>query len=84
MCKINLHTAVFSTVLVLFSFVKMPEQISDFWHGGFSLSILLLLLPLMIWERYRLNIHLLAELIGGAVAGLLLTIIEISLLTILW
>jgi membrane-associated phospholipid phosphatase len=44
----------------------------------------LLLLPLMIWARYRLGVHTLAELLGGAIVGFLLTIVELSLFTNIW
>ena len=49
-----------------------------------SLLHLLLLLPVMMWARYRLNIHSLTELFGGATAGILLTVIELIIFTNLW
>lgn len=46
-----------------------------------SLTHLLLLLPVMMWARYHLNVHSLTELIGGATAGILLTIFELIIFT---
>ena len=49
-----------------------------------SLIHLLLLLPVMMWARYHLSVHSLTELFGGATAGILLTIIELIILTNIW
>jgi membrane-associated phospholipid phosphatase len=50
-----------------------------------SLIHLLLLLPVMMWARYHLSVHSLTELLGGAAAGILLTIIELIIFTnIIW
>ncbi|NIT60891.1 MAG: hypothetical protein GWN00_33185 [Aliifodinibius sp.] len=49
-----------------------------------SLIHLLLLLPVMMWARYHLSVHSLTELFGGAVAGVLLTIIELIIFTNIW
>lgn len=49
-----------------------------------SLMHLLLLLPVMMWARYHLSVHSLTELFGGAIAGILLTIIELIIFTNIW
>lgn len=84
--KMSIHTAALTTMAALFLHFSTYQDASKVVSMDvLSLSILLLLLPLMIWARYRLKIHSLAELIGGAIAGFLLTIIELSLLlTMLW
>ncbi|MGD8428536.1 MAG: hypothetical protein PVH63_12985 [Balneolaceae bacterium] len=83
--KMSIHTAALSSAGAIFLYLCRMNIIpaANFTYI-LSLSILLLILPLMIWARYRLNIHTLAELFGGALAGFLLTILELSMLTNLW
>lgn len=50
----------------------------------FSLIILLLILPLMIWSRYKLRIHTKMELLGGALSGFVLTFIELIIVAAIW
>lgn len=83
--KISIHSAALSSAAAIFLFLfafqgttVSPESLI------LSLTILLLLLPLMIWARYRLQVHSLAELLGGTLTGFLLTIIELSIFTRLW
>lgn len=83
--KMSIHTAALSSAGAIFLFLakfNLIPTLSDAYI--LSLTILLLLLPLMIWARYRLSIHTIAELLGGALAGFLLTILELSLLTNIW
>ncbi|HKK44031.1 MAG TPA: hypothetical protein VJ964_00825 [Balneolaceae bacterium] len=83
--KMSIHTAALSSAGAIFLFLAkfdLLPVLSDAYI--LSLTILLLLLPLMIWARYRLSIHTLGELFGGALAGFLLTILELSLLINLW
>lgn len=83
--KISTHTATLSSGGAIFLYspqLSLPPVV--FGADIFSLIILLLLLPLMIWARYRLRIHTMPELFGGAVAGFLLTIIELNILTHIW
>lgn len=83
--KISIHEAALSTAgAILFYFSQLQTLLPAFSTHILSLSILLLLLPLMIWARYQLKVHSLAELFGGALAGFLLTIIELSLLIKIW
>lgn len=83
--KMSIHTAALASagaiffVLPLISFSNpLPDTVI------LSLTILLLLLPLAVWARYRLSIHTLPELFGGAAAGFMLTVIELLLLNNLW
>jgi len=83
--KISMHTAALSSAAAIFlSLSQLSEFSSIFEADILSLTILLLLLPLMIWARYRLGVHTLAELLGGAIVGFLLTIVELSLFTNIW
>lgn len=83
--KISTHTATLSSGGAIFLYSTQLGLPPLFFGADiFSLFILLLLLPLMIWARYRLRIHTLPELFGGAVAGFLLTIIELNILTYIW
>lgn len=83
--KMSIHSAALSSAGAIFLFLaqfKLLPTLTDAYI--LSLTILLLLLPIMIWARYRLSIHTLAELFGGALVGFLLTILELSLMTNIW
>jgi len=83
--KMSIHTAALSSAGAIFLFLakfNILPALSDAYI--LSLTILLLLLPLMIWARYRLSIHTMAELFGGALAGFILTMLELSLMTNIW
>lgn len=83
--KMSIHSAALSSAGAIFLFLAKFNLLPTFTDAYIlSLSILLLLLPIMIWARYRLSIHTLAELVGGALAGFLLTILELSLLINIW
>lgn len=79
--KMSIHTSALSSagaIFFVFSYLDLSNMSAsaDVWPE----FILLLLMPLVIWARYRLNIHSFGELIGGALTGFLLTVIELSLL----
>jgi hypothetical protein len=83
--KMSIHTAALSTagaIFVVSSYLGLSGSI--ILGDVLPIFIFLLLMPLVIWARHRLNIHSLSELLGGAFAGFLLTIIELSLLINLW
>lgn len=83
--KMSIHTAALaSSGAIFFSFSYLSPFFLLLTAKILSLTILLVLLPLMIWARYRLSIHSLPELLGGALAGFMLTIIELFLLNNLW
>jgi len=70
--KISIHTLTLTTCgccLLLAGFTTMAENLLIF-TGTVLLSIVL---PLMIWARYHLDIHSIPELIGGSAMGLLLS-----------
>ena len=80
--KVSVHSAsvsVAGTVYLLIFF----WGISNYHDITLILSLLhlLLLLPVMMWARYHLSVHSLTELVGGAAAGILLTIIELIIFT---
>ncbi|MCW9707870.1 hypothetical protein [Fodinibius salsisoli] len=83
--KVSIHTAALSSAGAIFLGLTLPG-LTEFTADTFilSLTILLLLLPLMIWSRYRLGAHSYAELLGGIASGFLLTIIELYLFNIMW
>jgi hypothetical protein len=79
--KMSIHTAALSTagaIFIVFSYLGLSTSI--IWGDVLPIFVLLILMPLVVWARYRLNIHTLSELLGGAFAGFLLTVIELSLL----
>jgi len=83
--KISIHAAGLASAGAIFLFLSQLTFLETLTGVHIlSLTILLLLLPLVIWARYQLNVHSLAELFGGALTGFLLTIIELSILTSLW
>lgn len=83
--KISVHTAALSTAGAIFLYFVLSGSI---FSGSsvqiLSLTVLLLLLLVMMWARYRLNIHTLAELFGGAASGFLLTLLQLTILIHLW
>ncbi|HET6528909.1 MAG TPA: hypothetical protein VFG39_09190 [Balneolaceae bacterium] len=83
--KMSIHTAALSTAgAVFFAFSYLGISTSVIWGDVLPGFVLLILIPLVVWARYRLNIHSLSELLGGAFAGFLLTVIELSLLINWW
>ena len=83
--KMSIHSAGISSAAAIFLFFSEFQGQALIPNGDIlSLIILLLLLPLMFWSRYRLNIHSLGELVGGASTGFLLTLLELSILINLW
>lgn len=83
--KMSIHSAALSSAGAMFLYFSQFNILLPFSGVHIlSLFLLLLLLPLMIWARYRLNIHTLAELFGGAASGFFLTILQLSILTNLW
>ncbi|WP_138430643.1 hypothetical protein [Fodinibius saliphilus] len=83
--KISIHSASLSSTAAIFFFISQYQILSSFYAALIlSLFILLLLLPIMIWARYHLKIHTWTELLGGAVTGFLLTIIDLTILTTIW
>lgn len=83
--KLSMHTAsVASGGAILFTLFYISSPFYTSAAGIFSLLMLLILLPLMMWARYYLSIHTFAEIAGGACAGLVLTILELGLLIQLW
>ncbi|HEX6981877.1 MAG TPA: hypothetical protein VF181_03875 [Balneolaceae bacterium] len=78
--KMSIHTAALSTAGAIFFVFSYLNLSGSAWGDVLPVFILLLLMPPVIWSRYRLSIHSMSELLGGAVAGFLLTVIELSLL----
>jgi xanthosine utilization system XapX-like protein len=82
--KISIHTAALTSAGAIFLFFSQTGVIALSVSNIFSLTILLVLLPLMIWARLHLRVHTVAELFGGALSGFALTILELSMLTNIW
>lgn len=84
--KISVHAAALSTAGAIF--LSLSGGVSNIFAGSAGqilyLSLLLLLLLIMAWARYRLNIHTLAELFGGAASGFLLTFLQLTILINIW
>jgi len=78
--KISIHTGSLAIASTIFCFFFITHYtISPVTALVLSLGTLLLLLP-MIWARLHLGIHTIYELMGGVVAGLILTSVELSLI----
>lgn len=83
--KISIHTgALASAGAILLGLTFFYPSLASLNSYIFSLTILFLLLPVMVWSRYRLSIHTLPELLGGIATGFGLTIIELFLFNNLW
>jgi membrane-associated phospholipid phosphatase len=82
--KISIHAGAVAMAgtLLLTLFQQLPGPVA--WLGILSLTVLLVLLPAMIWSRYRLRVHSFPELIGGAAAGIFITLLEISIIQTIW
>lgn len=85
--KVSIHTASVASAGIIFGVLWFADQYDVFifiWSGILSLGTLLLLLPLMMWSRYRLKVHTAAEIFGGAAAGIIFTLIELGSLVIIF
>lgn len=83
--KVSIHSAsVASAGVILLMLWLADPDITFIWTGILSLSVLLLLLPLMMWSRYRLKVHTAGEIFGGAAAGIFFTCIELGSLVIIF
>lgn len=80
----SIHTAALSTTGAIFFMLSYLNVLGPISGNILPALILLLLLPLVIWARYRLNIHSLSELFGGALLGFMLTLVEFTLLIKVW
>lgn len=83
--KISIHTAAIAMAGTIFLtgyyLVPLYDHIISLI---LSLSMLLVLLPLMIWSRFYLRIHSVAELLAGVLAGIVLTFVEIGIMLTFW
>lgn len=79
--KVSIHTAALATAGAIFLYLSQTGILTISTSYIFPLTILLLLLPLMIWARLQLRVHTRAELLGGALSGFVLTILALSMLT---
>lgn len=70
--KVSVHTASLATggACLLFVGLVSPPAFPSLILGTFTLGIML---PLMIWARYHLNVHTVLELLGGTGMGFMLT-----------
>ncbi len=83
--KISIHAAALSTAGSLFlSATFILPAAASYWFDIWSIGIFTLLLPMMIWARYRLGIHTITELSGGVLAGMGFTLLQISLMQMIW
>lgn len=83
--KISMHTASIAAAgAIFFALFYMSSQFYTSTAGIFSLIMLLILLPLMIWARYYLEIHSVSQLLGGASAGIIITLTELGLMIQFW
>ncbi|MEL7832566.1 hypothetical protein [Fodinibius sp. Rm-B-1B1-1] len=83
--KVSVHSASVAVAGTIYSLIYLWGMSSlPYVTLILSLLHLLLLLPVMMWARYKLSVHSLTELFSGAIAGILLTIIELIIFTNLW
>ena len=79
--KISIHTAAIGTNIALFFMLyKIGYKIHSLAYTQVILLILLILLPAVMWARYRLGVHSLAQVSAGAVIGVVLTYMQIMLM----
>lgn len=78
--KISVHAASLAIAGNIILFYCITEtSIGVSFAVALSL-VLLFILSLMVWARNHLRVHSLAELIGGAVVGTALTLVELGLI----
>ena len=84
--KVSIHSASVASggVILLSFYFWQAHQLSVSMAIIFSLILLLILLPVMMWSRFHLKVHTLPELLGGASAGIFFTSIEILLMIYFW
>jgi membrane-associated phospholipid phosphatase len=79
--KISIHSAALSTMATILGiFYLIQGSDASFTAAIFSLSLISIFLPVMIWARYQLNVHSISELIGGAGTGIAVTGLELYLI----
>lgn len=83
--KISVHSASVGVAGTIYGFLYF-RGITAFDTITIILSLLhlLIILPIMMWGRYRLSAHSVGELLGGASAGIILTVLEILIIQHLW
>lgn len=79
--KISIHTAAIGTSIALFFMVyKIGYKFHGLAYTELLLFIFILLLPAVMWARYRLGVHTLAQVAVGAIVGLVITYLQIMLM----
>lgn len=83
--KVSVHSASVAVAGTVYG-IMFLWQITFFPVITLILSLLhlLLLLPVVMWARHHLSVHSVTELLGGTVAGVLLTLIELNIFMTLW
>ncbi|MDX1637018.1 MAG: phosphatase PAP2 family protein [Balneolaceae bacterium] len=83
--KVSIHSAsVASGGIILLTYYNWNMGMYQYPALVFSLLMLLILLPVMMWSRYHLKIHSIPELVGGATAGIFFTTLEIMIMFYFW
>ncbi|MDX1639718.1 MAG: hypothetical protein R3281_17275, partial [Balneolaceae bacterium] len=83
--KVSIHAGSIASggIILLFFYYWTPEM-TGLIALFFSLTMLLVLLPVMMWSRFNLGVHSLPELLGGATSGIVFTSLEILLTFYFW
>ena len=79
--KISVHTASVGTSVALFYMLyQVSIGLQDMILGKAALILLVMLIPVVMWSRYHLNIHTIGQVAGGAVIGVGVTYLEIMIM----
>jgi len=79
--KVSIHSAATGTAIsVLYVMMHSTQYSRNPIAGNVSFLFLLILLPLVMWSRYQLDVHSVPQVLGGALIGLLLTYGELTLM----
>ncbi|HKJ30275.1 MAG TPA: phosphatase PAP2 family protein [Balneolales bacterium] len=79
--KISVHSASIATFTAIIIYLHNYHFFShDFSYADILVWSSLLLIPILMWSRIKLNLHTFIQTIAGAIIGFFITFLELSLM----